>query len=162
MISINDDVRITEIDRQTFTDTSQFIKATIPYMNSRMGRQMAVLARMIELKNTFDFFNNPKTLSACGIGNRKQEEPEDFLKDIRKYCNGKEADSIDRMLNMINMGKFYEKFRAMENSPDFNQMVASMNLDPQNKEDLIANLTAMLSPEQKKMLEKINEMNVNT
>ena len=47
-----------------------------------------------------------------------------MLKDLRKYCNASQVEMIDRMLNILQMGKFYEKYKELENSPEFANMMS--------------------------------------
>jgi len=127
-----------------------------------MGSRLAMVARFMEMQNTVDFFNNPQTLEACGIGNKKME-PEELLRDVRQYVSGREAETIERALNFLNMSKLYEKFNHLENTSDISQMMAELNPEfnklDNNKGDLVNNLKSMLSPEQMQMFEALSAMN---
>jgi len=123
---------------------------------------MAMIARFMEMQNTVEFFNNPQTLEACGIGSKKME-PEELLKDIRQYVGGPEAENIDKVLNFLNVSKLYEKFNHLENTSDISQMMSELNPEfnhmDSNKGDIVNNLKSMLSPEQMQMFEALSAMN---
>lgn len=102
------------------------IKASLPYMNASSAKPMALLARFMELQNTMRYFNSPGKIKACAIGSRRPT-PEEMLSDLRKYCDGNEAQAIDRFLNAMKIGHFYEKFKDMESNPDFNKIINSLN-----------------------------------
>lgn len=141
MINVSDIIRMTELDNHTFHGVSQILKAMIPYMGVSSGRQMALLARILEIQNTMEFFDNPKKLSACGVGS-KRPEPEEMLKDLRKYMDSSESASIDQMLNMMNMFKMYEK---LKDNPEFGRMFSQM----QNAMAAMSNSTQSQSNDRK-------------
>jgi len=158
----NESVKITPLDERTCYGQSQLIKALIPYLDPSMGQKLAMFARIMEMQTTIDFFNNPNTLEACGVGNKKME-PEELLKDIQQYVSGAEAETLDQILKFLNISKIYDKFNHLDNPSDIGQMMAEMNPEfgriDNNKGDLVNNLKAMLSPEQMQMFEALNAMN---
>ena len=52
-----------------------------------------------------------------------------MLTDLRKYCDGNEGAMIDRLLNILKLGHFYEKFRDMENNPALKHLLDAMKPD---------------------------------
>lgn len=127
MIIVSSQPKLTQLDEQTFDNMSQMIKAALPYMNASSARTMAMLARFIEMRNTMKYFDQPSAaLSACSIGKRRPST-EEMLMDIRKYCDGSEAEAIDKLLGALKIGKFYEQFKEMEKNPDFNNLFRTMN-----------------------------------
>lgn len=127
MIVVSSQPKLTQLDEQTFDNMSQMIKAALPYMNASSARTMAMLARFIEMRNTMKYFDQPSpALSACSIGKRRPST-EEMLMDIRKYCDGSEAEAIDKLLGALKIGKFYEQFKEMEKNPDFNNLFRTMN-----------------------------------
>ena len=126
VIAVRRPPKLTPFDEQTFGNISQMIKASLPYMSRQSARPMAMMARFMELENTLRYFRQPQPLQACGIGARRPT-PEEMLGDLRKYCGGKEAQTIDSLLNLLKFGKLYEKFKDMEKHPDIWQTAPSMN-----------------------------------
>ena len=121
MRHISRPIKLTKLDEQTFNGMSQVLKAATAYMEPSAAKTVAVLAKIMELRNTLAYMNQSQPLQACSIGGHRPDTQE-MLQDLRKYCDGAEAQSIDRILNMMKMGKFYEKFKALENSPEFRTM----------------------------------------
>lgn len=126
MITVRQTTKLTAFDEQTFNNLSQIIKASLPYLNISSARPMAIIARFIELRSTLQYFNSPGRLKACSIGSR-HPSPEEMLSDLRKYCDGNEAKAIDQLLNALKIGHFYEKVKNMENNPDFNRILNTIN-----------------------------------
>ena len=126
MIAVSPSAKLTPLDEQTFGNMSQMIKASVPYMCPQAAGPMAMLARFLELQNTVRYFKNPGKIQACGIGSRRPS-PEEMLCDLRKYCDGNEARIIDTLLNAMKLGKFYEKFKDMENNPDLSRLIRMIN-----------------------------------
>ena len=127
MITVSQPPRLTPLDEQTFNNLSQMIKAALPYMQPEAARPMALAARFIELQNTIQQLK-PAKLKACGITSRRPS-PEEMLTDLRKYCDGNEGAMIDRLLNILKLGHFYEKFRDMENNPALKHLLDAMKPD---------------------------------
>lgn len=57
-------IPLTELDRQSFQGTSQMLKAAVTYMDPSSGKMLAMLARMLELKQTINLFNQEQ-ISIC-------------------------------------------------------------------------------------------------
>ena len=126
VIAVSEPSKLTPLDEQTFGNMSQMIKASVPYMSPQAARPMAMLARLMELQNTINYFRLPGKVRACSIGSRRPS-PEEMLLDLRKYCSGNEAKMIDTLLNAMKIGKFYEKFKDMENNPEFSQLFQALS-----------------------------------
>ena len=126
MITVSQPPKLTPLDEQTFNARAQMIKAALPYIGLPSAKPMALLARFMELQSTLRYFSNSGKIRACAIGSRRPT-PEEMLSDLRKYCDGNEAETIDRLLNAMKIGHFYEKFRDLENNPAFSQLLHSMN-----------------------------------
>lgn len=126
MRHISRPIKPTKLDEQTFDGMSQVLKAATAYMEPSAAKIAAVLAKVIELRNTLTYMSQSQPLQACSIGGRRPDTQE-MLQDLRKYCDGAEAQSIDRILNMMKIGKFYEKFKALENSPEFRTIQNALN-----------------------------------
>ena len=59
-------IPLTELDRQSFQGTSQMLKAAVTYMDPSSGKMLAMLARMMELKQTINLFNQEQ-ISICSV-----------------------------------------------------------------------------------------------
>lgn len=79
----------------------QMIKTILPFMESKMQVNMALLIHYLELNNSFKELHKPtKAICSCEIpeGSSKQVE---MLKALKPCCNNKEQEIIDNLLNCI-------------------------------------------------------------
>ena len=121
---IDTSVHMTEIDHLTNDSTAQLLKAALPYTNDSAARLLTVAAKYLEFKKALAYLQKPQSeISICAVPGQ-HANTEDMLKDLRKYCNASQAEMIDRMLNILQMGKFYEKYKELENSPEFANMMS--------------------------------------
>lgn len=119
-------IKMTEMDKKTYDSTAQLIKAAMPYTNAATARLLAVAAKILELKKALECMQHPEPeLNICALPGQKPS-PEEMLSDLRKYCDPSQAEMIDRMLGILNMGKFYEKYKELESSPEFQKMMHMM------------------------------------
>jgi len=131
-------IHMTELDRETYDSAAQILKAAVAYAQPSAGKLLAVCAKFLELKKTLDYFSQPdKNLSICALsGNRPS--PEEMLSDLKKYSDKNQAEMIDKMLNILHMTQFLEKYRELEKSPEFNTMMHMMksmgNMNPSGRE----------------------------
>ena len=117
-------VHMTEIDQLTNDSTAQLLKAALPYTNNSVARLLTVAAKCLELKKALAYLQKPQSeISICAVPGQ-HTDTEEMLKDLRKYCNASQVEMIDRMLNILQMGKFYEKYKELESSPEFSNMMS--------------------------------------
>ena len=117
-------VHMNEIDQLTNDSTAQLLKAALPYTNDSAARILTVAAKYLELKKALAYLQKPQSeISICAVPGQ-HANTEDMLKDLRKYCNAPQVEMIDQMLNILQMGKFYEKYKELENSPEFANMMS--------------------------------------
>ena len=77
----------TALDQITGSDTTQFLKAAVPYLPPKAQQFFSVYAKAQELSNTISVFSG-----------RKQD---DALNDIRRFCYGKSRQQLDQILNTM-------------------------------------------------------------
>lgn len=117
-------VHITEMDQISCDSTAQLLKAALPYTNASAACALTIAAKFLELKKALAYLKKPQSdVSVCSVSGQ-HATPEEMLKDLRKYCNQSQTEMIDRMLNIMQMGKFYEKYKELENSPEFATMMS--------------------------------------
>lgn len=143
-------IPLTELDKQTYSGPSQMLKAAVSYTDPSSGKMLAMLARMLEFKQTLELFEKEQ-LSICSLPGGKRPGMEDVLKDIRKYCAPSEAEQIDQFLNMFNAIRLYNEYSELTKNLDISSMMNQMNQ--------IKNMNNMnnlnISPEQIQMLQKL-------
>lgn len=137
---MTDEPIITDFDSMIQDEHHQLLKAALPYMQPNGQKFISFYVKFQELRNTFSLFSEEEnTLSACSSGKRNLS-PIEMLSDIRKFCPKKDQETIDSLLNFINMYTLYNKY---------NQAFGG-NEKPEDKVDQLKN---MLTPEQKSILE---------
>lgn len=112
--------------RDLLDNTAQLLKAAIPYAGRPQAKALSVAAGFLEFKKTLDCFGTDDDgLSACSVSSKKTS-PEELLHDLRKYCDETQAETIDKLLGMLKMGKLYEKYQQLLNSPEFSKILNSL------------------------------------
>lgn len=140
-------IHLTELDKQTYYGPSQILKAAVSYMDPSAGKMLAMLARIMEFKQTLELFENEQ-ISICSLSNGKRPGIEEILKDIRKYCSPAEGEQIDQFLNMFNAVRLYNEFSELTKNPDISAMMNQMNQ--------FKNINNMnISPEQLQMFQTL-------
>lgn len=116
----------------------QMIKAAIPYINIPIQKFAAIYVKALELNNTISFFNNTGgDLSACSIS--AEGTALDMLNDIQCYCNDKEKETVDLLINFMNSFQLYDTYKSEFGNTENNGPMGM--------------LKAFLSPEQQAMFE---------
>lgn len=136
----------TELDKKTFCGPAQMLKAAVTYMDPSSGKKMAMLARILELRQTLTFFAEDR-YSICSVSQNNRPGIEDILKDIRKYCAPAEAEQIDQFLNILNAVRLYNQYNELTKNNDFSAMMNQMNT--------MKNMNMNISPEQIQMLQTL-------
>lgn len=138
VIIMSKTIPLTEFDMLTQPDYIQLIKAILPFMEYNMQKNISMLIRAYELKNTIFFYNSPancnifKTCSnSSGISfNTPISEilgNEKLINTIATYCPG----------NIVNMINTYKKFSQMS---DMFNMMDMFNDTHLNKSDIHADI----------------------
>lgn len=87
----------------------QMIKSALPYLNPSRQRDMAMLAKFMELQRTMVLFQNPvNNLKMCSEESSDEERPVQMLIAIREYCNDYEKETVDNLINFVQMFSTYE------------------------------------------------------
>lgn len=152
-ISDPQDLKITELDSRVSKGPANMLKAAIPYLDSGAAKTVALLAKTLELKNTLEYFSEETPISAASSDGKKPN-PEEMLKDIRKYCNDEERERIDNLLNFINMSRMYETYKNLTG--------AMPKAAPTPGNDFMSSIQPMLTPEQLQMLQLISQQQNNS
>lgn len=81
----------------------QILKTALPYMNGTRQRGILTLIKSMELKKSLDLISSDDTsLSICSTDN-PAENTLNMLNDIRQFCNEKDQENIDMLLNIFSM-----------------------------------------------------------
>ncbi|MDD3222012.1 MAG: hypothetical protein EOM34_04755 [Clostridia bacterium] len=129
MSKVSESPPLTALDKETYCGTSQVLKAAVSYMDPSSGKMVAMLARILELKQTMELFDSEQ-LSICSIPSGSRPGMEEILKDIKKYCAPAESEQIDQFLNMLSAVRMYNQYAEFTKNADLTGM-KNMNITPE-------------------------------
>ncbi|HIT05672.1 MAG TPA: hypothetical protein IAB53_03380 [Candidatus Scybalocola faecipullorum] len=173
---MNSSFHMTELDEKLYDGTAQMLKAAIPYAHKEQAKALAVAAKILELKKALaSFGDSGSEISICALPEGRKPTPEELLTDLKKYCEPSQAEMIDRMLGILRMGKLYEKYQELAQTPEFNTILNSLGglngafSNVSNREnppvssgrpsesntDMENSLKAMLTPHQLELFERL-------
>lgn len=98
----------TPYDEMMQTKEVQILKSALPFLEKNMQRQTAFFIQYLELmhvKNVFE--NNKNSLSICEIPDGTDRRSA-ILSAIRQYCNPKEQETIDTIMNLFCIMENYD------------------------------------------------------
>lgn len=127
--------RMTPFDQQISTQSTQMIKLLLPYLPPRIQRMLAVYIKFTELQFTISSFRSFRQTA---------HSTQDIIQEMKPYMPSSACESIDNILNLINMMELFQNMSASSDSDsDFDPMSMMQN---------------MLTPEQQSMFEMYNTM----
>ena len=91
----------TALDQITGSDTTQLLKAAVPYLPPKAQQFFSVYAKARELSNTINTFSGQKQDSQLHAASLNMTDPLDALNDIRRFCYGKSRQQLDQILNTM-------------------------------------------------------------
>ena len=101
---------LTEYDEHVQTRELQMLKSMLPFVNTKSQMSLAMLIQYIAFRNTMKMFqNNTDVLSAASFSN-ESDRRNAMLQTLRRFCTPKERETIDNILNIINVIENYESF----------------------------------------------------
>lgn len=93
----------TPIDIMTQTKELQILKTLVPFMPQEMQKNLIMLVQCMQFQKTMEIFDNPPAeLSAASISNETGKTTA-MLSAIRKFCSPREQETIDNILNILNL-----------------------------------------------------------
>ena len=95
---------MTQLDMLVTSEKLQMMKLMLPYIPSSYRGMLAIYLKFTEFQNTLRLFNGSGSSSSSDIiKSRDIHSPADILEDLRPFMDPKDMDSIDMLLNAINM-----------------------------------------------------------
>lgn len=105
---MEDEQKTTLFDEQLQSRELQILKTTIPYLKEPQQKNLAILAKCLELQKTIRFFqSDSNNLSICSVDN-PEENTINMLNEIRPYCTKTEQENLDAFINMIQLFSAYD------------------------------------------------------
>lgn len=100
---------VTALDALIQNRQLQMMKAALPYINSSSQKTMAFLIKFMELERALSLFDNPQTsIQMCSVSDEDEPRPLQMLGVLKEYCNEKEQETIDMLMNYMQMFSAYE------------------------------------------------------
>ena len=90
---------LTEFDLATSGTYMQMIKAYIPFIDLKEQKFISIAIRIAELIQTINFFKNMSEPSPLFRANHDREH---IIKEIRRFCPGKDFEILDMLSNYSN------------------------------------------------------------
>ena len=100
---------LTEFDLATSGTYMQMIKAYIPFIDLKEQKFISIAIRIAELIQTINFFKNMSEPSPLFRANHDREH---IIKEIRRFCPGKDFEILDMLSNYSNMSNIISAFQA--------------------------------------------------
>lgn len=104
---MENELKSTYFDEQLRIRELEILKTTIPYLQSAQQRNIAIITKLIELQKTIEFYQQSNSLSICSMDN-PEENMLQMLNEIRPYCNDKESENLDSLINMFQIFSAYD------------------------------------------------------
>ncbi len=110
---------ITEYDSLVHSREIQLLKSMLPFVETQHQMSLAIFIQFIEFKNTINIFKtNQNCLSASSITNENDRKAA-MIQAIISHLAPNERETIDNLLNMMNMMSMMENYESMmENYED--------------------------------------------
>lgn len=102
-----ENLMLTEFDIATSGTYLQMIKAYLPFTGLKEQRILSLVIRIVELMQTVSFYNN---LSEPSPLFRSNHDKDNIIREIRKFCPGKDFEILDMINNLSNMNDIMSMF----------------------------------------------------
>lgn len=105
---------LTEFDEKTIGQSTQMLKALIPFLEPEQQRMFGLMVRIMEFNMTLDYFNRHR-IAACAFTPRCKQ---DMLSELKNYCSPEERKQLDMMLGMIKASQLQAAFAQASEQPN--------------------------------------------
>lgn len=138
---------------------SDILKAAVPYVDNKTKRSVNMMLQVTELANTFEELNHPSELSIMEVEDFNLDT-EGMLMDMRKFCNKREQEFVDVVVNIVKAQKLYSTYSTItsssHNSKDNGQNNYAKAMGLGNNGNMMDMLMNFLPPEQKSTFETLS------
>lgn len=100
----------TEYDEQIQTRELQMLKSMLPFVSNKNQMTLAMLIQYIEFQNTLKMFQKNTDILSAASFTSESDRRNAMLQTMRRFCTPKERETIDNILNIINVIENYESF----------------------------------------------------
>ncbi len=98
----------TAYDEKIQSRDLNILKTALPYLNGSRQKEILTLIKSLELKKSLDLINSDDSTLSIMSADNPMENTLNMLNDIRQFCNEREQEHIDMLLNLFSMFSTYE------------------------------------------------------
>lgn len=150
------DIKAASFDDFTSTHQTQILKAAIPYIHVKQQKFLAIYIKVHELLNTIAYFQeNENGMEICSF-NDQSDHTLEMLGSIRKVCTKQEQETIDSLMNALNMVQMINQFQTI--SKEFGNNADGTETANGNDGFQFDILKSILPPEQQEMFQMYQDM----
>ena len=123
---------LTEFDRLTVSESTQMIKAVVPFLDTSTKKTISIFIRFQELMQTIEYFKKPIHAESTTSFNRSNFTMKDILYETMPYFSKSTENTLNTFQNFMDMFNVINMYKDMDQSQDFQSiinMVKNMN-DP--------------------------------
>ena len=123
---------LTEFDRLTVSESTQMIKAVVPFLDASTKKTISIYIRFQELMQTIEYFKKPLHAESTTSFDRSNFTMKDFLYETMPYLPKSTGDTLSSLQGFMEMFSMINMYKDMDQSQDFESiinMVKNMN-DP--------------------------------
>lgn len=114
---------LTEFDRVTVSESTQMIKAVIPFLDTSTKKTICVFIRFQELMQTIEFFKKPFHTESTSSFYRSNFTMKDILYETMPYISKADEDTFNMMQNFMEMFNVFNMYKDMDQSQDFQSII---------------------------------------
>lgn len=115
-------VLMTEFDIATLEDSTQILKALIPYMDFPVQKSMAIIVRLIELMDTVRCYGSGFPV----FPDKTKADNEEIMSELSKYCPQYIRQNINMITQMMQLSNMMNLYKDMEQNPEFTNIMNIM------------------------------------
>ncbi len=98
----------TAFDEKIQSKDLNILKTALPYMNGARQKGIITLIKSLELRNSLELINSDDSSLSIMSAENPMENTLNMLNDIRQFCNEREQEHIDLLVNLFSMFSTYE------------------------------------------------------
>lgn len=98
----------TAFDEKIESKDLKILKTALPYMKGPRQKEIITLIKSLELRKSLELINSDDSSLSIMSTDNPTENTLNMLSDIRQFCNEREQEHIDLLLNLFSMFSTYE------------------------------------------------------
>ena len=132
---------LTEFDRLTVSESTQMIKAVVPFLDTSTKKTISIFIRFQELMQTIEFFKKPLHAESTTTFNRSNYTMKDILLETMPYFPKSNEDTLNTFQSYMEMFNVINMYKDMDQSQDFQSIINMVkNMNDPNISDAFNNM----------------------